>query len=605
MTSHLSQDVTTPLATNQSVFILPDIRKEEMGPGGAVEADGKHSSRKETEHDGCLDQILQYTSHLVPGNRPVGAQQDEPPAEERVESEDGTISEREPEPEITQSTSASEQEALHTEKQTHTTPSTETPTEGVGAEEVDHGDESSTLFPPAPSSPVLSALHRAKQLSRAGQGAEQESGGTPKTLGRGRGRRGFPMQRSSSLPSSILSPSKVVSSVRIQLGRGQATCTLPRYSFKYSQEAREGSEQDEDEGEEGEEQGEAEEEKEQMNCISTLYINPVSSSGSKSKPTKLPTETPIPPKPIPPYLIQSSCSLQSPSPSPDWSPEGRGHIWSTQSVPDLSFGQQHPGHFQTNKTSKQKQSWNQEQATFLYPHTNPAAQYSNLSPSPSPGLNPNPYPFTLNHLPHYPTPLYPYGSLPNLHHHHSSTLNHHSSLSRFHQPINPTIPQHGSLSNLHQASASTAPHHVSQGIPHPGNPIMHHQGYSYPYSHPSSYHTAFHGSPYVSPYFGYHGYAVSPQMGFPHPAAQYPPLAPEHCLHPGPAPSAPGFFPGTATGINPGHSPHPGLIPPAAPGPSQGPSSTEMQLRRVLHDIRGTVQSMTQVSHFVVYLFWF
>uniref|UniRef100_A0A4W6DIY5 ITPR-interacting domain-containing protein n=1 Tax=Lates calcarifer TaxID=8187 RepID=A0A4W6DIY5_LATCA len=213
-----------------------------------------------------------------------------------------------------------------------------------------------------------------------------------KSQGRGRGGRGIPLQRSSSLPSSLLSPSRVVSSVRIQFGRGQASCTQPRYSFKYTQEEEEEEEVEEEEG--------------QTSCLSTLIINPASSSGSINKPPRLAS---IPPKPIPRYLMRSSYSLQSSSPPPDWSPGGHAHSWSTQSVPDLSSNQQSPGHFQQNmSTSQNQQSWNPGQMMFSYPNPNlnPRAQY----PSPNPSPNPNQYPLTLNPSPH-PSPLHPYISL--------------------------------------------------------------------------------------------------------------------------------------------------------------------------------------------------
>ncbi|XP_028447088.1 protein ITPRID2 isoform X2 [Perca flavescens] len=559
VTSHPSLDVTTPLAMDQPAFELPDGREEEAGPGGAAEADGSS------------EQVPQYSVHHLPRNKPMETQQDKTLEEEQVERGDRTDPEPEPEQEISQSLSAVEPEPQHTQNQTETATDTEPPTEGVGAE--DEAQEENAFLedsplspPPAPSSPVLSALIRAKrgQLTRCGQRVDLQSADSPQIpgRGRGRGRRGVPMQRSSSLPSSLLSPSRIVSSVRIQFGRGQASCTQPRFSFKYNQE-------DEGDGEEVEEEGG------KANCLSTLIINPASSSGPINQPLRLPTEAPIPPKPIPHYLLRSTCSLQSCSPPPDWSPGGPAHSWSTQSVPDLSSNQRQPGQFQQNISTKQnQQNWN-------------PGQYVNPSPNPSPSLNSTPYPFTLNPPPHYPAPLHPYASLPNLLHHHN--LSHHSSLNSLYQPTTPTMPQHNSLSNLHQPSTSTAPHHVNLGSLHQRAPAMHHQGYNHLYGHPSPYHATPHGAHFASPYLGYHGYNINPNLAFPH-------LAPEHSLHPGFAPPAPGFFPDLASTLGPGHSLHPGLAPYVAPGPgpSQGPSSTEMQLRRVLHDIRGTVQSLSQ-----------
>ncbi|XP_071336321.1 protein ITPRID2 isoform X2 [Trachinotus anak] len=574
VTSHPSQDVATPLALDQPAFVLPDGKQEEPRPDGA---DARSRSREEDEQDGSSEQVPQYTAHQLPRNK-----EDKEPAEngDRNDSEP----EPQPESEISNSISAVEQEPQPTQNQTETAADTKPPTKGV-----ETGDEAREEHAslngsgiPCPSSPVLSALNRAKQiqLSRSGLRVEPQPCETSQTLGRGRRRYGIPLQRSSSLPSSLLSPTRVVSSVRIQFGRGQASSTQPKFSFKYNQETGEDKkEEDDDEG--------------QTNCLSTLIINPSSSSGSNNQPPRLPTDSPIPPKPIPRYLMRSSCSLHSPSPPPDWSPGGHAHSWSTQSVPDLSSNQQPSGHFQQNiGPSQNQQSWNPGPMMFSYPNPN-ANPTEQCSPNPSPRLNPSPYLFTHPHL-QYPSPLHPYASLPNLQHNHS--LHHHSSLTSLHQPTTPTVPQHSSLSNLHQPPTSIAPHHINMGNQHPGSPIMHHQGYNHSYSHQSPYHTAPHTSQCASPYLGYHGYNTNPSLGFPHPLTQCPLLASEHGLHPGLTPTAPGFLPGLASGLSHAHSLHPGLAPPAAPGPghSQGPSSTEMQLRRVLHDIRGTVQSLSQ-----------
>ncbi len=602
VTSHPSQDVVTPLAVDQPAFDLPDGTKEEVGPGGAAEADGRSSLKEDHSDDGSVEQVPQYTAHQIPRNRPMEMQRYVTQDEEQVETCDQTNPE--PEPEITQSMStaeqeqkaelehtqnhtASQQESQHTQKPIETTAATEPPTEGVDAEDKAQDEleflEDSGSSSPVPSSPVLSALKRAtkNQLSRAGQCVDPQSVYTPQVpgRGRGRGRGGIPLQRSSSLPSSFLSPSRVVSSVRIQFGRGHASCTQPRYSFKYTQEDGGDKEEEEEDVEDVEDR--------QTNCLSTLIINPASSSDLNDR-SRLPTEAPIPPKAIPRYLMRSSYSLQSSSPPPDWSPEGHAHSWSTQSIPNL-FSQQQMGQFQQNMGANQnQQSWNPGQM-FSYPNPspNPSTQYLNPSPCPSPNRNPSPYPFTLNPPPQYPSPLQPYASLPNLLHHNPSLI-HHSSLNSLYQPTAPTIPHHSSLSNLYQPSASAAPHHTSLGSLHPGTPATHHHGHNHLYSHQSPYHATPQGSQFASPYLGFHGYNLNPHPAFPQHVTQGPPLAPEHSFHSGLTPPQ-GFIPGLAPAYGQNHTLHPGFTPSA-------PSSTEMQLRKVLHEIRGMVQSLSQVG---------
>ncbi|XP_008280718.1 sperm-specific antigen 2 [Stegastes partitus] len=575
VTSHPSQDVATPLAMDQPAFDLPDGKGAGGVPGGATEADGSSDSREE-DTGGSPEQVPQYTAHHLPRSRPMGAQQDDTEDGEQVESRDQT--DQKPEPETSKSISAAEQEPQpgleniqnlsvsekvpqQTQNLSETTTDTDPPTEGVESVEVQEealfSDVSGSLCPPAPSSPLLSALNRAKQqqLSRTGS----PSNTTPQTAGGGQGRRSFiPLQRSSSLPSSLLTPSTAVPSVRIQFGRGQTSYyTKPRQPSKTTQDAAEEGEEDEEKEEEG-----------QTNYLSTLSINPSSSSDSHKNP--LPA---IPPKPFPRHLMRSSYSLQSSSPPPDWSPGDHVHSWSTQSVPDLSSNQQQPGHFQQNMGANQnQQSWNPGQMMF----PNPSAQCS------------SPCPFTLNPPPQCPSPLHPYASLPNLHHYHNPSLIHHSSLTNLHQPNTPLVHPPSSMSNLVHPSTSTVPHAISLGHLHPGTPTMHQQGYNHPYSHQSPYNATppLHGSPFASPYLGYHGYNISPHLLFPHHVTQYSPLAHEHSLHPGLAPSAPGFLAGL------GHNFHPRVGTPAAPGVN--PSTTEMQLRRVLHEIRGTVQSLSQ-----------
>ncbi|KAL6101216.1 itprid2 [Pungitius sinensis] len=612
VTSHRSLEVSTPLAMDQPAFELPDAQEEAAEPGVSAGDEGRRSSRDGDDRRCSSEHVLQYTAHHLPGNRPMGTQQDEPgEEEERVESGDQTdpehetslsmsAAELEPQPQLehTLNPTASEQEPQHTRNQNLSATDTE-PTEEAGPEDevreeqvflADYGS-----LPPAPPSPVLSALIRAKkkQLTNGGQQAHPGPNYFPQTPG---GKRGIPLQRSSSLPSAFLSPSTIVSSVRIQFGRGQASCTKPTYSVKYTH------------GEGGEE--ETEQEEGQTTCLSTLIINPAPSSNSTNQPPRLLTEAPMPPKPIPRHLLRSTCSLHSCSPPPDLSAGDHSHSWSTQSVPDLSSDRQQPGQFRQNLNANiYQRGWNAGPTMFPYPTSDPTAQYFNPSP--------NPYPSAQNAPLQYPSPLHPNTSLPNVLRHHN--LSHHSSLTSLYQPASSIAPQHSSLSNLHPPPTSTAPHHFNGGNLHPGTPSMHHQACNQLYINQSPYHATLHGSQFGSTYLGSHMYNMSPHLSLSHPQSMS--FAPEHNLHTGFTPTAQGhlpglasslgpghsfhpvftpptkgFFPGPPSGLSPGHSLQPGLAPHPAPspGPGQGPSSTEMQLRRVLHDIRGTVQSLGQ-----------
>nr|XP_040057057.1 protein ITPRID2 isoform X2 [Gasterosteus aculeatus aculeatus] len=602
VTSHLSLEVTTPLAKDRPAFELPEGQEGGAEPAVAAEDKGRRSSREGDAQYCSSEQVPQYTAHHLPGHRPMGTQHGETGEEEGVESGDQTAAELEPQPQLehTLNPTASEQEPQHTQNQNQTVTDAE-PTKEAGSEDEVREEQvflaDCGLPPSAPSSPVLSALIRAqkKQLTKCEQLVHIGPNNLPQTPG---GKRGIPLQRSSSLPSAFLSPSRIVSSVRIQFGRGQASCTKPTYSVKHSHGGGGDEEEDEQEQEEG-----------QNTCLSTLIINPAPSSNSNNQPPRLLTEAPIPPKPIPRHLLRSTCSLHSCSPPPDLSAGDHAHSWSTQSVPDLSSNRQQPGQFQHNLHANLNQrNWNTGQTMFPYP--NPTSQYFNPSP--------NPYHFAQNPPLPYPSPHHVPQSLPNILRHHNPT--HHSSLTSLYQPTSPIARQHGSLSNLHQPSTSTAPHHFNGGNFHPGTPPMHHQAYHLP-SHQFPYHATPHGAQFGSTYLGSHLYNMTPHLPSPYSVTQCTPLAPEHNLHPGLTPTAQGFLPGPASSLGPGHSFHPVFTPPTqgfspgvpsslgpghslhpglaphpapGPGPSQGPSSTEMQLRRVLHDIRGTVQSLGQ-----------
>ncbi|KAL3969688.1 COMPASS component SWD3 [Sarotherodon galilaeus] len=580
VTSHPSQDVATPLAMDKPAFDLPDGREEEARPGGAAESDRSNSSREEHMDTETSEQIPQYTAHHLPRSRPVEVQQDETLGKENVERRDRTDPDPEPEPESAQSMPAAEQQAQPESKEsqhdseegpeptqnlTETEGDTDTSTEKTSADIL---DDSESLCPVAPASPVLSALHRAKQSNRT---ASQ--------------RRGIYMQRSSSLPSSLLSPSKIVSSVRIQFGQGLASCTQPKYSFKYTPEPEDKKEEEEEEEGGGEEKEEEEVEEEPTNCLSTLIINPASSSSSKKNSPAV-----FPPKPIPRYLMRPSYSLQSTSPPPDWQSGVSAESWSTQSVPDLS-NQQQPAHFQQNMNANQNQP-SLNPGENLFPNSHPSAQYPCPSPNLSPRFNSSLPPFMSNPALQYTSP-HLHGSLPNLYHNHSPSVNHHSSLTSLRQPSTSPGPQHDSMSNLHPLSTPTSPHHIPPGHLHPGPSGMYHQVYNHQYSHQPPYQFPPQASQFGSPYFSHQGY--NPYLSFPHHTHLHPTVSPEHSVYPGLAPPPPGFHIATGSSLSPGHNLHPDANAPG-PGPGQSPSSTEMQLRRVLHEIRGTVQSLNRAD---------
>lgn len=121
---------------------------------------------------------------------------------------------------------------------------------------------------------------------------------------------GYPLRRSQSLPSALLNPVKVVSSVNVQLTPGKETlCSPPSFTYKYTrveEDEKAVSENDKTEGEAA---------SSQPVCKSTLFIAPSSSKKEmpQTEPSEEPSHTRVQSCPMhtPAHMSQSTCSLHS------------------------------------------------------------------------------------------------------------------------------------------------------------------------------------------------------------------------------------------------------------------------------------------------------
>ncbi|NWX83032.1 SSFA2 protein, partial [Nothoprocta pentlandii] len=150
---------------------------------------------------------------------------------------------------------------------------------------------------------------------------------------------GYPLRRSQSLPTALLNPVKVVSSVNVQLAPGKETlCSPPSFTYKYTPvEDKENLTSEKDRSED-------ELAASQPVCKSTLFIAPSSSKREVSQggPGRLPEEpahgrVQSCPLHIPAHMSQSACSLHSlPSEWQDRPLCEHMRTLSTHSVPSLS-----------------------------------------------------------------------------------------------------------------------------------------------------------------------------------------------------------------------------------------------------------------------------
>ncbi|XP_051564249.1 protein ITPRID2-like isoform X2 [Myxocyprinus asiaticus] len=340
-----------------------------------------------------------------------------------------------------------------------------------------------------------------------------------------------PLRRSSSLPTSPVSPARVVTSLRIQLGRGSVKhCTPPSYMYRYDEEICADQEEVDSIRED--------EDVDCVGCQSTLCNSAPVGHGTnvdRGHPLNLPQ-----------HMTRSSSSLYS-VPA-DWPqrPLGEGRSWSTCSVPNIPHFTS-PAHHRPH-------------GPFLSPHHRVA--YSSSNPT-SIATNPqqSPFPQTQSYSPQqnspYPQPLQNNTFMPSQ----GATFTPLQSNTFTMPQVAPFTPPQ----NMHFAHPNSAPY----------NPLG---PFHSPYNHSQ-------GNPY-GPSFNMHVSPYQPHI----------PLGQSHSSpyslsynnsphHPGTSYSHP-FYSSPSYPLSFGM--------PRALAPVVG--STEMQLRRVLHDIRGTVQNLSESS---------